>query len=286
MSDDDLQQQFDAEVNKVIDQIDTTERQAVQRALDLLNELRAEIRLRLADAGQSFTSSVYKQVERSIENDINSFEQQLQGQLTSDLNKMATLGEALIDNPSIIITGPSLSVSGANVAQIAASYVPGLIKGLGNSANQAIATILRKAVLGVSSIEEAIQEVGKNLKDPGPFKGLGARAETIVRTEGLRVQSMAADQRMKANEPLIKRFGWSMMQAWLTADDFRVRPAHAAVNGWEVEVGKPFLVGGEELRYPRDPKGSAGNTINCRCVARPVVKRMTAQQSWHLPLAA
>jgi hypothetical protein len=32
-------------------------------------------------------------------------------------------------------------------------------------------------------------------------------------------------------------------------------------------VGKdePFIVMGEQLDYPGDPVGSAGNVINCRC---------------------
>ena len=34
-----------------------------------------------------------------------------------------------------------------------------------------------------------------------------------------------------------------------------------AIREW-----KPFNVGGELLMYPSDPKGSAANVINCRCV--------------------
>ncbi len=57
---------------------------------------------------------------------------------------------------------------------------------------------------------------------------------------------------------------------WTTVGDDRVRDAHAAADGQRRgEEGIPgaFLVGGEALRYPGDPNGSAENTINCRCSA-------------------
>src|ERR1700733_14164111 len=152
MSDGDLTDQFDAEVNNMIGRIENAELQSIQRALDLLKQLQAEVRTRLAEGGSNFTVSIYKQVEKAIDNDIDQFSQQLQSQLNADMSKMAQLGEELIDTPTMIITGPVLSISGANVAQVAASYVPGLIRGLSNAANNAIAAILRRAVLGVASI--------------------------------------------------------------------------------------------------------------------------------------
>jgi hypothetical protein len=62
-------------------------------------------------------------------------------------------------------------------------------------------------------------------------------------------------------------------KVWFTQGDSRVRPAHGRANGqsrfvshrgWGGKPGK-FLVGGERLRHPRDPVGSPGNVINCRC---------------------
>ena len=53
---------------------------------------------------------------------------------------------------------------------------------------------------------------------------------------------------------------------WMTRGDSRVRPEHIAADGQEAVDGY-FSVGGELLRYPKDPNGSAGNIINCRCSA-------------------
>lgn len=53
---------------------------------------------------------------------------------------------------------------------------------------------------------------------------------------------------------------------WVAVHDDRVRAAHQAADGQEVPLGSSFLVGGEPLAYPGDPRGSAHNVVNCRCV--------------------
>jgi hypothetical protein len=37
-----------------------------------------------------------------------------------------------------------------------------------------------------------------------------------------------------------------------------------------VPVQMPFMVGGEALYYPGDPRGSMWNIANCRCVSIPI----------------
>jgi hypothetical protein len=59
---------------------------------------------------------------------------------------------------------------------------------------------------------------------------------------------------------------------WLTAIDGRQRSEHEQAHGQIVMPGEEFLVGGEKLRYPGDPQGSAGNIINCRCGVIPIIK--------------
>ena len=56
-------------------------------------------------------------------------------------------------------------------------------------------------------------------------------------------------------------------KSWDAILDSKTRSSHAAaeITNVNIPVGQPFVVGGEQLRYPRDPLGSAGNIINCRC---------------------
>ena len=64
---------------------------------------------------------------------------------------------------------------------------------------------------------------------------------------------------------------WGVAQhEWISQRDTRVRPAHASADGQIVNMGTPFTVGGEALMFPKDPRGSASNVINCRCFTRPV----------------
>jgi hypothetical protein len=39
-----------------------------------------------------------------------------------------------------------------------------------------------------------------------------------------------------------------------------------------IPIDQPFVVDGEELMYPADESGSAGNVINCHCLQMPVTK--------------
>ncbi|BBY78856.1 hypothetical protein MPUL_00140 [Mycolicibacterium pulveris] len=52
---------------------------------------------------------------------------------------------------------------------------------------------------------------------------------------------------------------------WLATLDGKTRPTHWAAWGQRVPLGTAFTVGGEQLRYPGDPAGSAKETSNCRC---------------------
>lgn len=62
-------------------------------------------------------------------------------------------------------------------------------------------------------------------------------------------------------------------QEWLSARDDHVRPSHNEADGQIVGIGEPFDVGGEALQYPGDPSASLEETINCRCVAVPVLSK-------------
>lgn len=62
--------------------------------------------------------------------------------------------------------------------------------------------------------------------------------------------------------------GDRVQREWCTKRDDRVRDAHKDAEGQLAKGGEPFLVGGEALRYPRDPLGRPDNVINCRCRTR------------------
>ncbi len=135
---------------------------------------------------------------------------------------------------------------------------------------------VRRAVLGVDSPQEAIKRLALAIRDRKTFASAEARAEAIVRTEVNRVFSTAQQSRLEQGARTLAGTREEIRKYWLSAEDERVRPAHAkAAERYDREhaipVSEPFLVGGEELMHPLDPRGSARNVINCRCVSVPVV---------------
>lgn len=86
------------------------------------------------------------------------------------------------------------------------------------------------------------------------------QAKRLVRTEA----TFAANYgNLQAAQSIFA--GRDLMKKWGTAQDERVRSAHAVAQGQIVDVSKKFSVGGEMLNLPSDPSASAGNRINCRC---------------------
>jgi hypothetical protein len=67
--------------------------------------------------------------------------------------------------------------------------------------------------------------------------------------------------------------GVEQKKVWVSVLDNRTRVYegpmkpfdHWEMDGVSAEMEDPFIVSGEELMYPGDPAGSAGNVINCRC---------------------
>ncbi|WP_367139601.1 phage minor head protein [Saccharothrix sp. HUAS TT1] len=89
------------------------------------------------------------------------------------------------------------------------------------------------------------------------------RAETIARTEALAAVNAGAHASGLAR---IDVLGEPLRKRWLATRDTRTRPAHRDVDGTTVDADAPFTVGGEQLLYPHDPRGSAAATVNCRCL--------------------
>lgn len=84
------------------------------------------------------------------------------------------------------------------------------------------------------------------------------RTERIVRTEVNRAANWGSMKGVKSTEiPHDK--------VWLSALYANSRPEHTAGDGQKVDIDNPFDIGGEDLMFPGDPGGSAGNTINCLC---------------------
>jgi hypothetical protein len=94
------------------------------------------------------------------------------------------------------------------------------------------------------------------------------RAQLIARTETTRAMNTGAMMAAAAGNVAVRK-------KWVSAQDNRTRRLpkdefdHLHMNGVIAEYDEPFIIeskgGGEELQFPGDPTGSAGDVINCRC---------------------
>jgi len=91
-----------------------------------------------------------------------------------------------------------------------------------------------------------------------------SRSMTIARTESAKVDNWGQVEGYKENE-YVERKGW------LSAFTSESRDSHMDASDQVVDLKEAFIVDGEELQYPGDPSGSAGNIINCLCATFPEV---------------
>jgi len=119
--------------------------------------------------------------------------------------------------------------------------------------------IVRMIAKGKSS-GQSNDEIAKDMRARVPQLST-ARSAVISRTEVHNSSNYAILETAKET-------GVVTGKEWVSGTDDRVRDGefdHLDANGQTALLNEPFIVSGEELMYPGDPSGSAGNVINCRC---------------------
>lgn len=278
--------QFEEQIRMVLRQSRSLEPEARQRILDLLAEARRRIVAQLASlrVDQTFLRANLRQLKQEIEIAFNEFSGKA-AQVTQQLQqRSAQLGIATVNIPLAAVRKPlpfpvGLSRTTLGIAQ---DFSADLISGLSKQAAAQVNAALQRAFLGGQSLTSIIEQVAQGLGAPGKldlFSKIGERATTIAINEIKRVHSIAAQERLRLaaerNADLKKQWRWVDVGQ-------RPRPGHqmdaihGGANGQVRPVNEDFLVasgmgggGLESLAFPRDPKGSAGNTINCHCIVVP-----------------
>lgn len=62
-----------------------------------------------------------------------------------------------------------------------------------------------------------------------------------------------------------QRLGIKVKKKWLAILDSRTRDTHKDLDGQTQEVDDPFVVDGDEIKFPGDPTAKPALTYNCRC---------------------
>jgi hypothetical protein len=163
--------------------------------------------------------------------------------------------------------------------ELADLFLVDLVTGLSDAMKADIGRRIRTAILTQQAPIRLMQSLGDVLigagaPSAGPLRGFTTstvltRAEVIVRTEMGRVFSAASEARMHQAAAAAGRLGLALRKKWVSVLDGRERPAHRSAHvetaQSPIPIDQPFVVDGERLRFPLDPAGSPGNTIQCRC---------------------
>ena len=155
--------------------------------------------------------------------------------------------------------------------QVIQGYTSDLISGLSRNASAKINAAVQRAYLGGADLAQLTKQIGTaryGSEFTGLFSQVGEHTVNVALNEIRRVQSVASFTRIRDLAPMHPKMG----KGWRHIPVARVpRVSHILANGQVVAPEMPFIVGGEELMYPRDPSGSAENTINCSCLLYPAI---------------
>lgn len=67
------------------------------------------------------------------------------------------------------------------------------------------------------------------------------------------------------------RFGIDIKKQWLATLDGKTRHEHRELDGQIRDLDEPFVIDGEEIQYPADPKAAPWLVYNCRCTLVDVI---------------
>lgn len=247
----------------------------VQRAEDkivrdvykLLEQSRRNIIQELAKNPSEWRSTYLQTLLDRVDEQVN--------QLTDGLNKQISVTRQTADEmgkkQSIlgpVPDAPIMKMVGIdpNMIKVLSQYHASLIKGISDDARSKVTEIVRRSMMTGKSSMDVQKELGSAIKKRGAFKSLALRAEAIYRTEFGRVLEMSAQAELEENAEHIP----GLKKRWICT--FRnSRDSHMHAHNQTVGVNDKFIVGGEKLDFPKDPAGSAANTVHCRCISVPVV---------------
>lgn len=108
---------------------------------------------------------------------------------------------------------------------------------------------------------------GKSI--PRIANDLQRRMQDMSRTSAIRTARTAMTEAQNSGRLdsyiAAKRMGIDIQKRWVATLDNRTRHAHALADGQTVDVEKPFIVDGYELKEPGDSSAPGYLTYNCRC---------------------
>lgn len=160
------------------------------------------------------------------------------------------------------IRGKIKSSLPGRVSRLVASQIDKLLTGSNwGKWVRGITEAVRKAIMRAETKNADPVEAAKSiLTEPTAVAAVAARIADAEATA-------AVESGRHATFKVLASSGRVVGRKWYTCRDGRVRDAHRKAHGQVVRGDAPFIVGGEQCKFPGDPELSPGNRVNCRCVS-------------------
>lgn len=286
-------EQYADELLAVSKRFDNLEDGTIRRLIALLQNVRKDMALTLADNATDFEIIRTQSLIDSVDNIILNFQSGLTTNFNTSFVGVGQLGVDMVANPLDII---GLNVSSFNSlapsqVNIALDFSAELVQNISSDLRETINTQLRQATLAQQSPFQAMKNISKalgvNTRDgvwgtrnrPDVVEGVAARAEAIARTEMTRINNLAQFSTQEQAGNLIP----GLLKRWIATARGNTRATHISAHrryfNDPIPIDEPFRVGRSELMYPGDPRGEAKETINCRCTMATVVPEIGVSET-------
>jgi len=220
-------------------------------------------------SSDSYTAYYMRQNRAMLEKAIADTESAAKRELDSRLSGMWNDGGDLVTKA---LSAGGISVSGQyhmlgqtlldTLKDFASTRLEGLTEAAWNKINGEISL----GALGQKTPYEVAKSIAGTLKDPGIFRNVFTRAETITETEMGRVFSTATLENMKQ---AVKSVTGLKKEWWHAGHPKKPRYTHLLLHGQRQDVNVPFVIGSLSIDYPRDPKAALEEVIHCGCEVVP-----------------
>ena len=251
-----LQHQFDSE-KAVLEQLE----KQYQAALNDINR-----KIRILQSDEMTQSKIYRmEYQKALKKQVESILEKLHG------DEFTTIQEYLSASYTDAFIGTMYDLAGQGIPLIIpldqaaavkailtdSKISKGLYSALGIDVNDLKKTISAEVTRGIAS-GLSYHDIARNIDNVSNTTYYNA--VRIARTEGHRIQQASTKDAQQKS----KSKGADVVKQWDATLDGKTRDSHRRVDGEIRELDELFSNG---LDYPGDPKGSAKEVINCRCVS-------------------
>ncbi len=230
----------------------------VREIIALLERALKEIRATLGGQPSEWQQHHLSLVKASVKSALDEFRRHADGRLSRDAMRAWYVGQNMVDEP-LAAAGVAMrdALPTLNTRQLinTQTFLTDRITDISEQAIRRINGELGLVMLGVQTPGEVTTALTRILNISR------SRASTIARTELGRLYEVAAFERRLQAKTILP----GLKKQWRRSGKIHSRLTHDAADGQIREPDEDFIVGGEALAHPRDPKGSAKNTINCGC---------------------